>query len=48
MSECEFSVVEFYSNDTYAYVERWLDAESAVKPRLLKLINNSIGWAPVP
>jgi hypothetical protein len=31
MSEGEFSVVEFYDDGTHAYVERWLDAEHAVK-----------------
>jgi hypothetical protein len=31
MSEGEFSVVEFYDDDYYAYVERWLDGESAVR-----------------
>jgi hypothetical protein len=30
MSEREFSVVEFYSDGYHAYVERWLDAKSAV------------------
>jgi hypothetical protein len=31
MSDSEFSVVEFYDDGEYAYVERWLDGESAVK-----------------
>jgi hypothetical protein len=31
VSDGEFSVVEFYYNGSHAYVERWLDAESAVK-----------------
>jgi hypothetical protein len=31
MSDGEFSVAEFYSDGFHAYVERWLDAESAVR-----------------
>jgi hypothetical protein len=29
--EGEFSVVEFFADDTHRYVERWLSAEDAVK-----------------
>jgi hypothetical protein len=31
MTDGEFSVVEFYNNDTHAYVRRWMDAKSAVE-----------------
>lgn len=31
MSQGEFNVVEFYDDGYHAYVERWLDAESAVR-----------------
>jgi hypothetical protein len=30
MSDGKFSVCEFYDDGYHAYVERWLDAESAV------------------
>jgi hypothetical protein len=31
MSHGEFSVAEFYDDGTHAYVERWIDGESAAK-----------------